>query len=126
MNHGMVTYRSVSFPCNPAEFTVSYKKQLGETFSPYLGSIVQEVGQSACVISGSGVLMGEQAWEHFTELKEAFEQSGSALLKVGGLAELYAFFQSLELEAQAPNKIGFRFTFIEDCQKTLSTQEVSE
>lgn len=123
MNHGMITYRSVSFPCNPASFTVSYKKQLGEVFSPYLGTVIQEMGPRACTVSGEGVLVGDQALEDFSGLKNAFEESGSALLKVSGLPQFYAYFEMLELGAKAPREVTFRFSFVEDCQKMPPAQE---
>ena len=125
MNHGIITYRSVSFPCNPASFTVSYKKQLGEVFSPYLGTVIQEMGPCACIVTGEGVLMGDQALEDFSELKSAFEESGSALLKVSGLPQFDAFVETLELGGKAPRGVTFRFSFVEDCQKAPPTQEAS-
>lgn len=108
-------YKNFTWPNNPAEYHWELKKKLVSHKIPGGGYVLEELGQAERSLSGTGVFVGEKAYEHMKRLVEVYMQEGPGLLYHPVLELQRAYFTELELtEEPRENYVAYRFSFREE------------
>jgi Predicted glycosyl hydrolase len=110
-----MSYKSYVWPMNPETLRVEYARNLREVRLPFSGSILQDLGSGARVVTGSGRFTGSGCLEEFARLEALFAQDGSGALQLPGAQSFSAAFASLKMTGEArPDSVAYEFVFLED------------
>lgn len=114
------------FHYNPHLLTVTKTRRLHPFPLADSRTVFQEQGVEPTVITGEGTFIGDHAMTQFTDLEQLLLQPGSQLLGLPELAPLYCYFRKLEVVGKAgPKLLTYRFTFIEDTERSAGLQRQS-
>jgi len=115
INTTKVIFKNYEFFYNPRTFTIKRERNIVEFISPVAGSIVQDLGLGARVVTGEGELVGNDIENQYEKLNELFLSQHNGLLHIPKYKPFYAYFASLSVTAKpAPNLLTYSFKFIED------------
>lgn len=99
---------------NPREIVFETDKRLRESLAHDGGSVLQQTGRRAMVITGEGELFGEDCIAQFQRLLKLFRRGGCGVLAIEGIKPVYAVFESLRLVGTPRRDVlTYRFVFRE-------------
>ncbi len=111
-------YKNYTFLYHPSSFSVTRQRILKEFLLPQNGSVIQDLGQTAIKITGTGYLFGENCMEQFEQLNDLFLEDGSGALFLPGMSPVFCHFEELSVEGNpGPKMLRYRFSFLEDPQR---------
>lgn len=103
---------------NPKKLEISNGKKVVSLDVPYAQDILQNFGEKPVRIKGSGELYGEDCLQQYERLLEVYQKQQSAILCLPQLAPIYAYFESLTVNAQTmPDVLTYNFVFLQTKQK---------
>ena len=113
----MFAYGGKSFPVNPASFTIEHRRAHIRTPLPNGGELFEDMGLGPRVVTGTGMLYGDDLSGQYEALKADFLTAGKAQLTVAGLAGFPAWCTRLAVTGQPdPDTLTFAFEFVEDLE----------
>lgn len=108
-------FKDFTWPHNPEVYTVERRRRIAVHQAPFGRCVMQELGSSYLVLKGEGVFAGEDAYEQFKALEEAFREEGPGILVHPVWQAERAYFAALEaVEEPLPDFVRYRFEFWED------------
>lgn len=108
-------YKNFTWPNNPTEYHWELRRKLVSHKIPGGGYVLEDLGQAERILRGSGVFVGEKAYEHMKRLVEVYLREGPGMLYHPVLELQQAYFTELELtEEPRENYVAYRFSFRED------------
>lgn len=105
-----MSYKTFSFPCNPARIEVKAESMISTAHCPEFGPVHQHLGPRRRVITGNGVFYGETARSSYCALEALFWQQTPGALYIPGLGTVIAFFSELSLAEEGDGSL-LRYTF---------------
>ncbi len=97
---------------NPKSLKVTNGKKVVVLSVPYSTDVLQNFGEKPLTISGVGELYGEDCLEQYEKLRQVYEMGKSDVLCLPQLIPMYAYFDSLTLQAQpSANVLTYSFSF---------------
>ncbi len=103
---------------NPKSLKVTNGKKVVVLSVPYGADELLSFGEKPLTISGVGELYGEDCLEQYERLRQVYEMGKSDVLCLPRLAPMYAYFDSLTLDAQpSANVLTYSFSFTQVKQK---------
>lgn len=108
-----MSYKTFTFPHNPAKITVTAQSRIATAHCPEYGPVHQNLGPARRVISGSGCFYGATARADYVALETLLRQSSAGLLYIPGLGTVVAFLTDLKLEEEGDGSVlrySFQFT----------------
>ncbi len=115
MSATKLRFKGFEFDYNPRTFTIKHNRNVIEFLSPLSGSLVQDLGEHACVVTGEGEFFGENAMTQYEKLYRILSVSASGLLHIPNYKPFYATLTSLSITAKPmPNVLQYKFRFIEN------------
>lgn len=107
-------FKGYEFSCNPTLLSIKGSRRVIEFLSPLCGSIVQDLGENARVITGEGVFVGRDCLDQYNNLYQHMKLSASGLLHIPEHKPIHAIFESLTVTARpTPNALYYSFRFTE-------------
>ncbi len=117
-NEVKLRFKGYELPYNPKSFSLKKERHILQLNSPLSGSVIQDLGFHARVLTGEGKFYGTDAKKQYDALYSLFEKGGSGVLHIPGQKPFHAYFASISASRVAgPDMISYTFKFIEDCQK---------
>lgn len=115
---GSFRYKNYEFLYHPVSFQISQRRNLKEFVMPQGNSVIQELGKEAMVVSGEGVLLGEDLMEQYGRLNDLFLDTGSGSLFLPGMSPIFCFWKELSVSGRpGPKMLTYRFSFLEDTER---------
>lgn len=116
---GKMSYKDFVFPVVPYAIRISEKRNISNRIVPYGGSVVEDLGKTARVISGEGEFYGENCIGDFIRLKSVMAKGGGGMLYIPSQSPVYAVFESLELIcSDSEDVVRYSFRFTESFEKS--------
>lgn len=120
-------FKEYSFVYNPKELSIENRRNLVEFCVPFLGSIVQDMGQANTVIKGKGEFIGKNCIEEAKKLQSMIKNSKNGLLFIPDMDPIDAYLYRFDINLEnLPGSIEYEFEFWENkeySKEFLSSQE---
>lgn len=114
----ILKFKNYQFRFNPEKFSVSQKRRLKMFSCPNFNVQIQDLGFMPRVITGEGVLIGNDLMKEFEQISNLHNQEDSGLLYLPNIAPFYCYFNDLQVVGQAGESVlRYKFEFIEDSMK---------
>lgn len=109
-------YKNFVFETNPAKISITNSRNINEKPLFNIDSAVSNISRNAVVITGSGSVYGENAFEFAAELKRLSFSSESGWLFLPNGESYDVFFRELSVEIDSKKSgIYYTFCFVENC-----------
>ncbi|HHZ05468.1 MAG TPA: LysM peptidoglycan-binding domain-containing protein [Clostridiales bacterium] len=113
-NMASMRYKGYTLHHNPQTVTVTNAKDIKKHTLPYLCGMVEDFARQPQVISGEGVLYGDDCYEQFKMLLTLQKECTCGVLSMINLEPIYAMFTSLtQINEPVDNILRYKFTFTE-------------
>ena len=120
---GKMSYKDFVFPVVPYVIRISDKRNISNRTVPYGGSVVEDLGNTARIISGEGEFYGENCVNDFMQLKSVMAKGGGGMLYIPSQSPIYAVFENLELIcSDIEDVVRYSFRFVE-CFENINQTE---
>ncbi len=114
MNLMGMRFKDFTWPNNPTTLTVSDSRSVRETLLPYAGTRTVDLGRQKRKVTGEGYFTGEDCWDRWNALRDAYSQDGPGNLQLPGQEPFLAVMDSLKLiGAAGKNLVKYAFSFTE-------------
>lgn len=114
----ILKFKDYQFKFNPEKFSISQKRQLKLFACPNFDVQIQDLGFMPRVITGEGILVGDDLMKEFEKISNLHNQENSGLLYLPNLSPFYCYFNDLQIIGQAGEMVlRYKFEFIEDAPK---------
>ncbi len=115
-------YKGYVWPHNPKVYSITYERKLALHKVPFGRYQIQDMGLGQRVMKGSGVFVGEDAYDQFKALATVFYDDGVGTLVHPIWQTASAYFAELSLAQEpTPNYVAYTFTFWEDYSLASAT-----
>lgn len=114
----ILKFKDYQFKFNPEKFSVLQQRRIKTFNTPFDDVYMQDLGFKPKVITGEGVLIGNNLMSEFEKLSNLQNQKESGLLYLPNLSPFYCFFNNLEIVGKAGEfLLRYKFEFLEDVMK---------
>lgn len=111
----ILKFKNYNFKFNPEKFSVTQKRRLKIFQAPSDNVYIQDLGFMPRVITGEGVLIGDDLMKEFEIISNLHTEQDSGLLYLPNITPFYCYFNNLEIVGQAGEVIlHYKFEFVED------------
>lgn len=118
-NEVKLRFKGYELPYNPKRFQLKRERHILKINSPLSGSVLQDLGFHAAVLTGDGCFYGMNGQAEYDRLFALFQTAESGLLHSPGQKPFHAYFTALSAARTAgPDVLTYHFEFVEDCQKS--------
>lgn len=108
-------FKGFEFQYNPRTFSIEHKKNIVEFSSPLCGSSIQDLGELACIVTGEGEFVGENAISQYEKLYSKLSDNSVGILHIPGYKPFFACLTSFTITAKPlPNVLQYKFRFVEN------------
>jgi prophage DNA circulation protein len=104
-------YKNFVWPHNPRIYSIDYARKMAVNKIPFGGYHLQDLGQTNRIMAGEGEFTGEDAYQQFGKLANAFYDPGPGTLIHPLWQSARVHFVSLRLE-QEPRADYVRYSFV--------------
>jgi len=104
-------YKNFVWPHNPRVYSIDYERKMAANKTPFGGYQLQDLGQTNRIMAGEGEFTGEDAYQQFGKLANAFYDPGPGTLIHPLWQSAKVHFVSLRLE-QEPRQDYVRYSFV--------------
>ncbi len=115
MDSIQMRYKGCTLDINPEKISMHLSKRINRTVVPFVKTRTQEICRNPCIISGSGILAGEDVQQQAYALLSCYRSKGADYLFSPLLPPLKMHFTALQFYADADsNRIRYSFEFTEE------------
>lgn len=110
MDSIQMRYKGCTLSINPDNISMRLSKKINRVVVPFKKTRTQEICHNPCIISGSGILVGEDTQQQAYSLLSCYRSKGADYLFLPLLPPLKMHFTALRFSADADSD-GIRYSF---------------
>lgn len=113
MKESKLRFKGYEFNYNPHTLSISHMRNVASFSSPLCPLVVQDLGIKSTIVSGEGVLVGENCIKQYESIAALMETDATGRLQIPNFKPMMAVFSALSITAKPiRNALFYKFEFV--------------